>query len=91
MQKCCVPRRTVLCYGWLLAIVKVLSAAEIVLEYKAFFFRLLRQLGCCRNLGIYISLVSRWCLCQVEYRPFSVKSYEIMYNGKGLKLCDLPG
>lgn len=44
-KKCCVPKGIVLHYGWWLAIVKVLSTAEIVLKYKAVFFRLMGQLG----------------------------------------------
>lgn len=54
----------VLHYGCFLAIVKVLSTAEVVLEYEAGIFSGLQSSlpGISHNLGVYISLVNGWHL-----------------------------
>lgn len=57
MPKCCVSKSMVLYYGCFVAIVKVLSTAEVVMEYKAVFFSGLKSslASCSHNLGVYIS------------------------------------
>lgn len=57
MPNCCVSRSMVLHYGCFVAIVKVLSTAELVLEYEAGVFPGLQGslAGCSCNLGLYIS------------------------------------
>lgn len=65
-QKCqsCVSKSMALHYDCFVAIVKVLSTAEVVLEYEAGVSSGLQSslAGCSYNLGVYISLVNGWCL-----------------------------